>query len=104
MPEPIGNRVLSGAVRASPRDTRGKLTSPNLNLVPAIFFPAGHFVNVRLPMHLAAANTLDRVACFAGETFGFDSLRRGRDALADRFAAFRAVYRREVPDRDVVHR
>lgn len=104
MPESICDRVLSGAVRAGPRDTRGKLTSPNLNLVRAIFVPAGHFVNVRLPVHLAAANILDRVACFAGETLGFDSFRRGRGALADRFAAFRAVYRREVPERDVVHR
>ena len=104
IPDTVGDRILSGAVWAGPCDTRGKFAPPNLNLVPATFVPTGHFVKMRLPVHLAAANIFDRITRFAGEAFGIDGLGGRRHALADRFAAFCAVYRREVPERDVVHR
>ncbi len=80
IPDTVGDRILSGAVWAGPCDTRGKFAPPNLNLVPATFVPTRHFVKMRLPVHLAAANIFDRITRFAGEAFGIDGLGGRRTA------------------------
>lgn len=103
MLDPQNDGIAAVAIWTCPSGSRGKLVTPNLNLVPAGSVAACNLVNVRLPFYLRAANISERITRLAGKAFGFHGILRRGHSFADWLPAFRAFHGRKVPERDIVN-